>query len=134
LGHIDVQPCLCMIPNRAENKGEWKECEFWAHPAGDGKHGTLWRIEGRSEVVSELSINGTGVHNVTLTWDGFIEMKGKEMKLLLLSGRGEEKLQFANNDNRPLRKGKLDEVAILPAGRPIDRAGGVRYGIIGVAE
>jgi hypothetical protein len=129
LGHIDVQPCLCMVPGKILNKGEWKRCELWAkrEPAGAGT--TLWRIDGRSEVVSELAVNGNGVHNVNLTWTGFITMNGNRMSGLLLSARGQETLEFSNNDH-PLKKVKKDEVAFLPAGRPIEVDTGVRYGII----
>jgi hypothetical protein len=135
LGHIDVQPLLFMSPVQ-RNKGEWKRCELWARPAtgtarrppGDGP--SLWRIEGDSEVVSELAINGNGVHDVKLTWEGFIEMDGEGLTRLVLSARGSEKLQFAKDDH-PLKREKRDEVAFLPGGRPIDLAGGVRYGIIG---
>jgi len=68
LGHIDVQPCLCMIPNKAENRGEWKHCELWARKVTARKDTVLWRVEGQSEVVSEVAINGKGVHDVKLTW------------------------------------------------------------------
>jgi hypothetical protein len=127
LGHIDVQPCLCMIKDRAENKGEWKRCEFWARRVD--KDSALWRIEGQSEVASELSINGAGVHDVKLSWEGFLEMKGDAVTRLWLYAHGTEKLQFAND--HPLRRVKKDEVAFLPAGRPIDWQGDVRYGVIG---
>jgi hypothetical protein len=130
LGHIDVQPCLCMIKGRAENKGEWKRCGFRARKVKATGGTTLWRVEGQSEVVSEVAINGNGVHNVKLTWEGFIRMKGDRMVHLLLAARGREKLQFAKDDH-PLKKTKRDEVALLPAGRPIDQEGGVRYGIVG---
>jgi hypothetical protein len=129
LGHIDVQPCLCMIKDRAENKGEWKRCAFWALPA-PGKAGTCWQVEGESEVVSEVAINGKGVHSVKLAWEGFLEVQGDRVTRLILSARGTEKLQFANDDNS-LRRARPDEVAFLPAGRPIDQESGVRYAIVG---
>jgi hypothetical protein len=129
LGHIDVQPCLCMIKDRAENKGEWKRCELWARKVDQGTQSPLWRVEGQSEVVSEVTINGQGVHNVKLAWEGFIELKGLQMTRLVLSGHGQEKLQFAKDDH-PLKHVRKDEVAFLPGGRPIDLDGGVRYGII----
>jgi hypothetical protein len=129
LGHIDVRPCLCMIKSKAENKGEWKRCAFWAQQV-KGKGAELWRVEGESEVVSRVAINGDGVHDVMLTWEGFIETKGDRVIRLLLSARGKEKLEFAK-DTHPLRREKRDEVAVLPAGRPIDVACAVRYGIVG---
>src|SRR5262249_17545911 len=102
---------------------------------GAGKETTRWRVRGESEVASVLAINGNGVHDVKLAWEGFLTVKGKRMIHLLLSARGTEKLQFCKDDH-PLKKVQRDEVAALPAGRPIDLEGGVRYGIIGepVAE
>jgi hypothetical protein len=126
LGHIDVQPLLFMGGTH-HNNGEWKRCNFWVRPAEREKG--LWRIEGESEVVSELAVNGTGVHDVKLAWEGFVEVKGKRLARLLLAARGSEKLRFANDDNSSARD-KRAEVAFLPAGRPIDLACGVRYGII----
>jgi hypothetical protein len=129
LGHIDVRPCLCMIKDRAENKGEWKRCVFWARRAAAARDATLWRVEGQSEVVSEVAINATGMHNVKLAWEGFVVVKGNRLTRLVLSARGTEKLQFAKDDH-PLKQAKGDEVAFLPAGRPIDVDCGVRYGIL----
>jgi hypothetical protein len=128
LGHIDVQPCLCMIKGTAENKGEWKQYEFWARKMETGKDIQRWQVEGQSEVVSALSINGNGVHNVKLSWEGFLELKEQRLTRLLLSGRGKEVLEFAK-DHHPLKQSKRDEVAFLPGGRPIDLACSVRYGI-----
>jgi hypothetical protein len=130
LGHLDVQPCLCMIPDKAENKGEWKRCEFWARKVKSEKEAVVWRVDGESEVSSKQGINGKGVHEVKLGWQGFIVVKGKRMTKLLLSAHGKEKLQYANDDN-VLNFKKRDEVSFLPAGRPIDLDCGVRYGFIG---
>jgi hypothetical protein len=128
LGHIDVQPCLCMVPGKHENPGEWKRCAFWAKRAGP--EAGVWRLDGESEVVSKVTVNGQGVHNVKLTWSGFITLKGNRVSQLLLSARGHEKLEFCK-DLHPLIKSGKDEVAFLPGGRPIDVDSGVRYGIIG---
>jgi hypothetical protein len=128
LGHIDVRPLFSV--GGFQNKGEWKQCKFWAEKVDGGPEKAVWRLEGQSEVVSALAINGKGVHNVKLNWEGFLTMTGNRMSQLLLSARGTEKLDFANDDH-PLKKVKKDEVAFLPAGRPIDVDGGVRYGILG---
>jgi len=130
LGQIDVQPCVCMAKDRAENRGEWKRCEFWAQKAEAGKETALWRIEGESEVVSELAITSHGVHNVKLTWEGFIEMKGNRMTRLLLAAGGSEKLQ-SSKDDHPLKRETRDAVSFLPGGHPIPLECPVRYGIIG---
>jgi hypothetical protein len=132
LGHIDVRPCMCMIRGRAENKGEWKRCAFWARQVATGKDTTLWRIEGQSEVVSEVAINAQGFHEVKLTWEGFVEVQGNRLTRLVLAARGTEKLQFAKDDH-PLKQGRHEEVACLPAGRPIDVESGVCYGLLGEA-
>jgi hypothetical protein len=126
LGHIDVQPCLCMIKGKAENKGEWKQCVLFARKTAPG----VWALDGQSEVVSDVAINGNGVHNVKLNWEGFVEWRADRVFRLILSARGTEKLQFAKDDH-PLVKIKKAEVAFLPAGRPIDIDCGVCYGIIG---
>jgi hypothetical protein len=130
LGHIDVQPCLCLIKNQAENKGEWRQCAFQARKSRVGQETILWRVEGQSEVVSEVAVNGRGVHDIKLAWEGFIETRKERVTKLVLSARGKERLQFAKDDH-PLKKLQADEVAFLPAGRPIDVDCGVRYGILG---
>jgi hypothetical protein len=156
LGHIDVRPLLNMrtgpdnrqgVGGTVQNKGQWRQCEFRAEKVANGrreppdrsanadrspgKETTLWRLEGESEVTSELAINGRGVHEVKLAWEGFLEVKENRVTRLVLGARGSEKLQFAKDDH-PLLREKRDEVAFLPGGRPIDLACGVRYGIIGV--
>jgi hypothetical protein len=135
LGHLDVRPVFGNGDH--QNRGEWRQCEFWAEKAADvgasrgaSATGATWRVRGESEIVSEVAINGKGVHNVKLTWDGFLKIKGKQMTSLLLSARGKEKLQFEKDDH-PLKKVKRDEVVFLPGGRPIDMESGVRYGILG---
>jgi hypothetical protein len=131
LGHIDVRPLFGV--GDQQNKGKWKRCEFRAEKVKAKPEASLWRIEGQSEVVSKVVINAQGVHDVKLTWEGFVEMKGQRMIRLLLSARGTEKLQFAKDDH-PLKKVNRDEVAFLPAGRPIDVNCGVRYGILGAPD
>jgi hypothetical protein len=130
LGHLDVQPCLCMIPGQAENQGAWKRCEFLATKHSTTSNGVVWHIQGQSKVVSELAINGRGFHNVALRWEGYLTVEGDRITHLMLSARGAEQLEFAK-DAHPLKDSKRDEVAFLPAGRPIDVSCGVRYGIIG---
>ncbi len=117
LGHIDVGPVL--------NEGAWKECALRARREGKG-----WRLDGESEITSELHVNGRGVHNIKLAWQGYLELRGSRVTRLLLTAHGREKLEFAKDDH-PLKHAKRDEVAFLPAGRPVDRDGRVRYGIVG---
>jgi len=103
---------------------------LWAEKVRTGNSANQWRLTGQSDVESAVAINGEGVHNVKLTWQGYIEWKDGRLLRLVLSARGREKLQFAKDDH-PLTKVKKDEVAFLPAGRPIDLECGVCYGILG---
>lgn len=128
MGVLDVQPIDNPSPPGG-SKGELKKCEFSATKVGDGKGPTVWRIEGESEAfIGEKMANGGpgDMHEVKLTWHGFIEMNGSLMTRLLLSASGMETLKFQS------ARGKNEtEVAILPGGHRIDMACGVRYGLIG---
>src|SRR5207302_3885971 len=108
--------------------GQLKRCQFWARPFGDGKGSIWWRIEGESEVYHGEGMANAGpgdMHEVKLTWHGFIEMTGKRMTRLVLTAQGTERLKFGlARDKDP------NEVASLPAGRRIDLSCGVCYGII----
>ena len=138
LGNKDAGPLTQMSVFAVS--GKLKECEFWAQkvasggrqPAdGDGKTPALWRVEGKSDVVGEGNQGDFGVwHEVKLTWEGFIGMNGTRMTRLLLSARGSEKLKWGSEGLKAQAKAQ-DEVAFLPAGRPIEMACGVLYGIIG---
>lgn len=104
-----------------------KQYEFWAQKVGSG----LFRVEGQSEVLGEGSVGDFGLrHEIKLTWEGFMEMGGKRMTRLLLSGRGTEKLKWGSEGLKAQAKAE-DEVAFLPSGRFIDMECGVRYGMIG---
>ena len=124
LGHLDSGPFL------NSNKGEWKRCEFWVQKIEERDGVIRARIEGHTDVVSILQTNAPGIHNITLTWEGWIELKGSRIDRLLLLANGREKLEYGK-DRHPMQAGR-NEVSALPAGRPIDMECGVRYGIIGV--
>jgi hypothetical protein len=140
LGQIDVRP----LSNPLGGTSDLKQCEFWAQRVGDrfattrmakhrGNRSTLMRVEGQSEVVSELNRRDGGPsyrHEIKLTWAGFIEINGTRMTRLLLSGRGREKLKWGSEGIRAAAN-SAHEMAYLPAGRPIDSAFEVRYGILG---
>jgi hypothetical protein len=125
---LDVRPINNPSPPGG-SKGELKKCEFSATKVEDGKGPTLWRIEGESEafIDDKMANGGPGdMHEVRLTWHGFIEMDGNRMTRLVLSAGGKEKLKFQS------ARGKNEtEVAILPGGHRIDMNCGVRFGIIG---
>jgi len=124
MGVLDVQP----LDNPGGSNGELKKCDFWAQRVGNAKAPTQWCIEGESDAFIDMMANaGPGdLHEIKLTWHGFVEMDGNRMTRLLLSADGMEKLKFNS------ARGKDDnEVASLPGGHRIDMACGVRYGILG---
>jgi hypothetical protein len=126
LGQIDVQP----LSNPQGGRSDLKQCDFWAEPAGDATRPGLMRVEGRSAVTVEASRTGLRFHHeITLAWEGFIEMKGYSVAHLALSARGTEKLLW--DTGTPPEASGIDRAAFLVAGHPIDLDRGVRYGIIG---
>jgi hypothetical protein len=127
LGQLDVNPL-----GGPGGKGEARRCEFWAQKVDAGGPVRL-RVEGRSEAAgaSREGEGGDGRlwrHEVKLAWEGLIELQEGRVTRLLLLARGSEKLRWGNT--LAGWKGGAD-VTRLPAGRPIDLACEVRYGIIG---
>jgi hypothetical protein len=127
LGQTDVRP----LSNPLGGTSELKQCEFWAQSAGDRNRPGLMRVHGRSAVLVESADAGHSfLHEITLAWEGFIEMKGSRVASLVLAGRGTEKLKWGGAQLHSMAaSGKA--VAYLVAGHPIDWEGEVRYGIIG---
>jgi hypothetical protein len=128
LGQTDVRPLL----NPAGGSSDLQQCAFWAQQVRHGSGSTLMRVEGHSAVVSELLRREDGAgyrHEIRLAWEGFIELNGNRMTRLLLSGRGREKLRWGSEVFQAAAA-RESEVAHLPAGRPIDSAFEVRYGIV----
>lgn len=129
LGQTDVRP----LANPLGGRSDLKQCEFWAQRVGEGSAPALLRVEGTSEVVVESADSGHDFrHEITLTWEGFIEMDGKRMTRLLLSGRGTEKLKWGSEALKVLAASR-NAVSYLVAGHPIYLACEVRYGILGEA-
>ncbi len=129
LGQIDVRPAL----NPSGGSTGVNDYEFWAERINDAKLPALTRVEGISEVSSKLSHRNDGAsyyHEIKLRWEGFIEMDGNQMSLLLLYARGTEILKWRSEAIRVAPQNE-NLVASLPAGRPIDQKCEVRYGIIG---
>ena len=114
-----------------------KQCEFSVQTAASRVASapgvSLWRVEGKTEVIGKGSKGDFGFRNeVKLAWEGFIEMDGKNMTRVLLAARGTEKFQYGSDGLRfALATKAKDEVALLTAGRYIDMECGVRFGIIG---
>ena len=130
LGQLDVQPIL----NPSGGKTEERQCEFWVRRVEASKSVSLWRVRGRSEVVAGTDRrhgDGASFHNeIVLSWVGFIQMNGTRMEQLLLTARGQEKLNWSQN-GRNAGERTRSAVAFLPAGRPIDLDTAVRFGFIG---
>jgi hypothetical protein len=119
LGPLDVDPLL--------GPGT-KTLELWGRRGAAGV-----RVEGRSELAGGDSDRDRAdgrrwSHEVRLAWEGLIEIRERRVTRLLLLARGSEKLTWGHA-RAPLA-GESD-LAHLPAGRPIDFNGEVRYGILG---
>jgi hypothetical protein len=127
LGQIDVRP----LSNPLGGTSDLRQCDFWAERVGDRNRPGLMRVEGQSAVTVEAADGGHRFHHeITLTWEGFIEMEGSRLTRLVLSGRGTEKLIWGSEALQGLARSEK-AVAFLVAGHPIDLACGVRYGIVG---
>jgi len=124
LGVLDVQP----LDNPGGSRGNLTRCEFWAERIDKTKAPTLWRIEGESHVsIDQMANAGLGdLHEVKLTWHGYVGMDRERVTRLVLTARGKEKLKFGS-----ARGEDVSEVASLPGGHRIDMACKVRYGILG---
>jgi hypothetical protein len=99
MGVLDVQP----LDNPGRSKGELKKCDFGAQKVASrdasAPGGTLWRVEGESEVfIDDKMIHGRpgDMHEVKLKWHGFIEIGENRMTRLVLSAAGSEKLKFTS--------------------------------------
>jgi hypothetical protein len=124
MGVLDVQ----LLDNPGGSKGELTKCDFGATKVETDKGRPLWRVEGESEVFIDRMANGGpgDMHEVKLTWHGFIEMDGNRMTRLVLSAAGKDKLKFNS------ARGKDEnEVASLPGGHRIDMVSEVRFGLLG---
>src|SRR5205807_495857 len=91
LGQIDVRPC----DNPAGGVSDVKQCDFHAQRIRAENGSVMFHLDGKSDVSSEAAgLPGmTFQHRVTLTWDGFVEMKGPRMTRLVLSAHGSERLK-----------------------------------------
>jgi hypothetical protein len=126
MGELDVNP----FGGVNGSKGQRKDCTFWGQKIQANGNGPVRvHVDGKSEAagVARDGENGDGPlwqHQVKLTWEGFIEMKGNRMTRLLLVARGTEKLKRGNKNQESGRQ---------PGGHVvfIDLDCGVRYGIIG---
>jgi hypothetical protein len=119
LGPLDVDPLL--------GPGT-KILELWGRRGAAGV-----RVEGRSELAGgdsdlDRADGRRWSHEVRLAWEGLIEIRERRVTRLLLLARGTEKLKWGHA--RANLAGESD-VAHLPAGRPIDFNGEVRYGLLG---
>jgi hypothetical protein len=122
MGELDVNP----LGGHHGGKGLRADCTFWGQKVQAGGNGPVRvHIDGKSEAAGFARDDGQNwQHQVKLTWEGLIEMKGNRMTRLLLVARGTEVLKRAN---------KNAESGHLPGRHVafIDLDCGVRFGIIG---
>ena len=122
LGQLDVQP----LQNPGGAEPESARCEFWARR--DSQTPGQFRLAGQTEIKigqQQRSNDRAGFrHEISLMWEGLLEFDGARLKRLLASAHGTEKLQWQSPGDS-----QGNEVSHLPAGRSIDHAGGVRYGL-----
>jgi hypothetical protein len=131
MGELDVNP----LGNINGSKGQCTDCTFWGQKVqADGNGPVGIHINGKSQAagVAGDGQNGDGPlwqHQVTLAWEGLIEMKGNRVTRLLLVARGTEKL----DRGKLTRANKDEEPSHRPGGHAvfIDLDCGVRYGILG---
>jgi hypothetical protein len=124
MGELDVNP----FGDVNGSKGQCTDCTFWGQKVqADGNGPVRVHIDGKSEAAGVARDGQNGdcplwQHQVKLSWEGLIEMKGNRMTQLLLVARGTEKLKRGNKNE-----------GHLPGGHVvfIDLDCGVRYGIIG---
>ena len=130
LGQLDVRPVSSPVP---DHRSKIDTLELWAAPMDSSPAGKVrLRIGGRSNVSSSSpGRRGDGasyLHEVTLEWQGTLSMDGERISGLMLYAEGREKLKWGNP---ALRFAREDDVAHLPAGKPLDIDTKVRYGIVG---
>jgi hypothetical protein len=133
LGELDVNP----VDSHNGSKGALKQCDFWARRVeGAGGDPVRVRIEGKSEARGVQRGDQKGYagrlwqHEVTLAWEGIIEMKRDRMSRLLLVARGSEKLKWGNIPSKSELQAQRN-VILEWAGRTSDLSCGVRFGIVG---
>jgi hypothetical protein len=122
LGQLDVDPQI--VPDAPS------VCELWAKKRKDG----LYQIEGRSHFSGgQNDRTGNGAndgrqwrHEVTLSWEGLLGVRGSRIVRISLVARGTEKLTWRNPFAKQMGE---EDVAHLPAGRAIDFEGRVVYGV-----
>lgn len=120
LGILDVKP---LEPVQSGAEEVRNDIHLWAEPSSeDGL-----RVWGHSEVLGKRERrDGNGPrweHEVTLQWQGHLNPKAGTVALI---AEGQERLLY---DNGRRTDSDEDAVAFLPAGRPLDFDGKVRYGM-----
>jgi hypothetical protein len=129
LGQLDVR----LIDNPVGAPENVAQSNFQAQRISEGNGLTLMRIEGKSDVTTETNrrMGMTFRHRVKLSWQGYIELNGRRITQLILSARGTERLVWGEDHDLARSANPNNAVAFLPAGKPLDLAREVRFGILG---
>ncbi len=131
LGQLDVNP-LGDVPGSRNESRKW---EFTGRqvdaPAPDIAR---VRLEGTSDVAggqdtkrSPRTDGRLWEHRVSLTWQGYVDLKDGRVHKLVMLAEGDERLRWGNARFRLLEEADAEH---LMAGHPIDLDCRVRYGLI----
>ncbi|MEM0970492.1 MAG: hypothetical protein AAGJ31_14145, partial [Verrucomicrobiota bacterium] len=134
LGMVDVNPLggketggailgedIQLWARRCESTDGNQRIEIWGHSRCEGKAGRFDRKTG-----------GREWHNrVHLTWTGKAILEGETLVALVALANGNQSLTWNHGAASPSIEGETPraDVAHLPAGRPIQFSGPVRFGI-----
>jgi hypothetical protein len=130
LGMLDVNP-IGRVYSAAETTAE--KINLWAEQSADGSDVSLWgtsSVSGHQDKRGQKTDGRRWNHSVTINWTGKVTLGGEGIQALAILGNGDEKLQWNAGGSRT----GGNDVANLPAGRPIDFSGKVRYGIESSSE
>lgn len=126
LGQLDVNPAG-VVPG---SRNLVEQIELLAQRVST-EDGTRLRIEGTSHIAGEdakrASLGGRWwEHRVSLSWYGFVEIKGERISKVVMHATGTERLRWGNARLQQIRE---PAAAHLMAGHAIDLDADVRYGL-----
>ncbi|MEN9020162.1 MAG: hypothetical protein ABF370_06600 [Verrucomicrobiales bacterium] len=120
LGILDVKP---LEPVQSGAEEVMNDIHLWAEPSSENG----LRVWGHSKVHGKRERNNNGKgprweHEIVLQWQGHLNPKAGAVALIT---EGQEQLHYDNSRTDT----EEEAVAFLPAGRPLDFDGKVRYGM-----